>query len=82
MSVLTPSEQQAKDRAEQLLTETEFLTGRSKLAELAGKARILAGDIADLTQTLEAERSARQALQQRCEAQQEILGKAAYRALA
>jgi hypothetical protein len=47
---------------------------------LTGLARQVARDLVETLDMLEAERSARRPLQVRCETQQEILGKAAYRA--
>jgi hypothetical protein len=60
---LTAAEQQDLERARQLLTETELLQGRGKIVQLSGSARILAHAVIQLTQRLEQERSARQAIQ-------------------
>jgi hypothetical protein len=51
------------------------------LTETARRVRLLSHDIQTLIQQLTAERSARIALQKRCEIQQEILGKSLYRSV-
>ena len=49
--------------------------------EYARRGRVVARDLLDAVDQLELERSARRALQERCETQQEILGRHAYEAL-
>jgi hypothetical protein len=49
--------------------------------ELASRSRLVAGDLLDALDMLDAERSARRALQERCERQQAILGRQADQAL-
>ena len=51
------------------------------LPEYARRARIVARDLLEALDALEAERSVRVALQNRCEAQQELLGWRAYEAM-
>jgi hypothetical protein len=62
---------------------TAFANGLEEagLTETARRVRLAAYDIQNLTQQLTAERSARIALQNRCETQQEIIGKNLYQAL-
>ena len=49
--------------------------------EYGRRGRVVARDLLRALAELDAERSARRALQERCEVQQELLGKAVYRAL-
>lgn len=75
---MTPGAQQ---RARDLI---QFADGLDEggFPHFAAKARMVARDSLDAVAELEAERSVRRALQERCERQQDILGKAVYRALA
>jgi hypothetical protein len=69
----------AADRANLLLLETE-LFAEFGLRDIASTARMVALDVLELADQLEAERSARRALQARCEALQAIVGTAAHQA--
>ena len=78
--MLTPTEQEAVERARQLLERTHY-DSENGTPERVMAARSVARGAIDLAAALEAERSARQAIQARAEAQQAILGKAAYQGL-
>jgi hypothetical protein len=69
----------AADRARAFV---EFLDGFEEggFPEYARRGRLIADELERVAEELDAERSARRALQERCERQQEILGKAVYRA--
>lgn len=67
------------ERANRILDSTS-LFGDLGLAPLVAESRTVARDVIALVDELEAERSARRALQKRCDTQQEILGKAVYAA--
>jgi hypothetical protein len=60
---LTRAEQEAQERARELLTATELIEGRGAAAKMAPKARMLARDVLEFANRLEQERSARQAIQ-------------------
>jgi hypothetical protein len=61
----------------------EFCNGleHAGLGELARRGRTVAGDVVELASMLDAERSARRAIQTRTNELQEIVGKGAYYAL-
>lgn len=71
----------ARHRVEGFL---EFLAGVEDVGfvDFARRARLVACDLVEALDMVGAERSARRALQERCETQQELLGKRAYDALA
>jgi hypothetical protein len=70
----------AEQRASELLVWCDALT-EAGLAEVARRSRVVARDALELVAELAAERSAREALQERCELQQAILGRHAEQAL-
>jgi hypothetical protein len=67
-------------RARELVVWCDALSDAG-LDETARRARVVARDALELVDALAAERSARRALQQRCEQQQAILGRHADQAL-
>lgn len=73
---LTRAEHLALERAHALIAGTQ-LFDELGLAKLAGQSRIVAGDVITLIDALTAERSARRAIQDRCEELQTILSKRA-----
>lgn len=80
MSHLTTSETQAVARAEQLLERTQYDepgAGDPRLVD----ARMIARSCLEIADAIEAERSARIALKERCETQQNILGRRVYEAI-
>ena len=60
---LTRTEQEAHDRATQLLAATELVEGRGALARFTPQARMVARGLLEALQALEQERSARKAIQ-------------------
>jgi hypothetical protein len=66
----------AEERANLLLLEAAVLSGAG-FEPLGATARLVAADVIALAQELRLERSARVALQKRCETLEEIVGKAA-----
>ena len=78
--MLTEAEREAVARARSLLERTHYDDAAS-VPERVTDARAVARGALELAAALKGERSARRALQARCEAQQEILGRAAYEAL-
>jgi hypothetical protein len=70
----------AEGRARDLLTWCDALTDVG-LDETARLSRVVARDVLELVEALGAERSARAALQRRCDRQQAILGRQADAAL-
>lgn len=71
---LTAAEQDARRRAERLLERTAY-DAEDDAPERVRDARAVARGALELAYALQAERSARAALQARCEAQQAILGR-------
>lgn len=72
---------EARDRATHLLAATDHYHELGH-HQLAAESRQVAGLLLEAIDDIAAERSARQALQERCERQQDILGKATYQAMA
>jgi hypothetical protein len=68
-------------RARDLITFADGIQ-TAGLTDYAQRARAVAHDVLELHEQLQAERSTRTALQQRCDAQQQLLGQAAYQAAA
>jgi hypothetical protein len=68
----------ARDRARDLVSFCDGFDEGGLYPEFTRRARLVAGDLLDTLDELAAERSARVALQARCETQQAILGKRAY----
>lgn len=68
--------EEARERAARFLDRTHYFHALG-LDELGADARMLARLLLELADMLEAERSARVALQARCETQQAILGRRA-----
>jgi hypothetical protein len=66
----------AEERARELIVWCDALTDAG-LDETARRARMVARDSVELADTLDAERSARRALQERCERLQAIIGRQA-----
>ena len=77
---LTQAEQEARAAAQQLLERTEYDPPEAAPGRVRD-ARVLARGALELAASLEAERSARRALQARCAAQQALLGRHAAEAL-
>jgi hypothetical protein len=77
LAVATEDMLAADERACELIVWCEALTDAG-LAETARRSRVVARDVLDLADALAAERSAREALQDRCERLQAIIGKKAY----
>ncbi len=73
--MLTPAEQAAQARAQQLLERTAY---DGEATERVTDARACAHALLEVLEALQAERGARRALQARCDAQQAILGRKAY----
>jgi hypothetical protein len=71
----------ARERARELVVFCDGFDEGGAYPEFARRARLVAGDLVEALDELAAERSARVALQARCETQQAILGKRAYDAL-
>jgi hypothetical protein len=67
----------AADRARALITFADGLeaSGAEGIADYARRARTVADDLLRVLDALRAERSARVAMQKRCERQQELLGR-------
>jgi hypothetical protein len=67
----------AADRARALIVFADGLeaSGADGTVDYARRARAVADDLLRAIDALEAERSARRALQERCERQQELLGR-------
>ena len=77
--MLTPAEQDAQARAQQLLDRTHY-DNETDAPERVKDARACARALLDCLQALDTERSATRALKARCEQQQALLGKHAYEA--
>jgi hypothetical protein len=74
-------ESDPRHRARELLTRTMDFDAFDKGYPIVLAMRMVCRDNFDLLDELDGERSVRRALQQRCEEQQELLGKRLYDAL-
>jgi hypothetical protein len=70
-----------RQRALELIVFCDGLDDAGQFPDLARRARAVARDLLETLDMLEAERSARRAMQERCEAQQAILGERVYDAV-
>jgi hypothetical protein len=78
---MKPAELEAGRRARELLVFVDGIADAGGCPDLRRRTRVGAQDTLDLLGALEAERSLRVALQDRCEMQQELLGRRAYEAM-
>jgi hypothetical protein len=70
-----------RSRARELIAFCDGLDESGLLPDFARRSRVVARELLENLDLLDAERSARRALQERCDRQQEILGKGVYDAL-